>query len=144
MFSSNILLAIACLLRRNSITKSDFGIEKYGEAVSLKNFLVSQDDQLNFMADKQMLFEKLLPYATSYGVEGVWAKRFADLTLIKPDWYEGNAYNVYTLSHFNSAIRSSFSSSYGAATSSRSSSGFSSGFSGGSGGGGGGGGGGSW
>lgn len=115
--------------------------------MSLMNFLKSQDEQINFQAMNQMFFEKLLPYAAAFGVEKQWAKRFKDIYLTKPDWYEGeNFSNSVFISSMTGNIGGSMKSSYSSGMSStRSSSGFSSGFSGGSsGGGGGGGGGGSW
>ena len=138
------LLLWAWLVKNKSARRTDLGIEKYSKAQSLKNFLVSQTEQLNFQAHNQMFFEKLLPYATAMGVEKIWAKRFSDLTFVANDWYEGNTLNatslVWSTSHINSSVKSSYVMS-----STRSSSGFHSGFSGGSsGGGGGGGGGGSW
>jgi uncharacterized membrane protein len=143
-FADIPLFIVSLLFGRKSGLKTDLGVEMYGEAVSLKNFLVSQDEQLNFQSKNQMFFEKLLPYATAFGVEKVWAKRFSDIIMKNPDWYEGQNFNLATYAAFNHAVQSSFASSY--ATSTRSSSGHSSGFSGGgfSGGGGGGGGGGSW
>ena len=136
------LAIIALLFGRKSAKRSDLGIEKYSEAYSLRNFLISQNEQLNFQAQNQMFFEKLLPYATAFGVEKIWAKRFADLKLKPTDWYEGNLNNVTSYILISSALNSSVTH---AVSSSSSSSGFSSGFSGGSsGGGGGGGGGGSW
>lgn len=145
IFFGDIPLFISAIFfGRRSGLKTELGVERYGEAVSLKNFLVSQDEQLNFQSKNQMFFEKLLPYATAFGVEKVWAKRFSDIVMKNPDWYEGQNFNIATYAAFNHAVRSSFASSY--ATSTRSSSGHSSGFGGGgfSGGGGGGGGGGSW
>jgi uncharacterized membrane protein len=108
----------------------------------MKNFLNSQERQLNFQGDKQMFFEKLLPFAVAFGVEKAWAKRFEAIDIKNPDWYEGTS-----SSHFNTALfASSLSHSYSSfASSSTPPSSSSSGFSGGSsGGGGGGGGGGSW
>jgi uncharacterized membrane protein len=134
------LAIIALLFGRKSARRSDLGIEKYSEAYSLRNFLISQDEQLNFQAQNQMFFEKLLPYATAFGVEKIWAKRFADLKLKPTDWYEGNLNNVTSYILISSALNSSVAHTV---SSSSSSSGFSSGFSGGSSGGGGGGGG-SW
>ena len=143
MFVGFIFTSIVSFaLGKNSVNKTRLGIEKYSEAKSLKNFLVSQDEQLNFQAENQMFFEKLLPYASALGVEKVWAKRFKDLNIIKPDWYEGDfSRGVMTFSALNTSVNSNLGM-----TNSSSSSGFSSGSSGGgfSGGGGGGGGGGSW
>lgn len=123
---------------------TDAGIQAYSEAKSLKNFLSSQKDQLEFQAKNQMFFEKLLPYATAFGVEKVWAERFKGITLQKPDWYEGD-FNAMQFAVISSAVNKSVMKSVASANRS-SSSGFSSGSGGGgfSGGGGGGGGGGSW
>lgn len=147
LFTGNFFLAIvAFLFGRVMPRKTVFGAEAKNVAFSLKNFLGSQKRQLEFQADKQMMFEKLLPFAVAFGVEKIWAKRFESLNITQPNWYHS-----YSSSHFNSyllvnSLNSSFRSISTAATPTRSSSGFSSGFSGGgfSGGGGGGGGGGSW
>lgn len=135
----NIPLFITALLSFKSAKLNDLGIEKLSEALSLKNFLVSQDDQFNFQAKEQMFFEKLLPYATAFGVEKLWVAKFGSFDIKNPDWYVGDYIYLNTLSSsINRSIASSVSST-------NSSGGFSSGSSGGfSGGGGGGGGGGSW
>ncbi len=147
LFTGNFFLAIvAFLFGRVMPRKTVFGVEAKNVAFSLKNFLTSQKRQLEFQADKQMMFEKLLPFAIAFGVEKIWAKRFESINLQQPSWYRG-----YSSANFNSyllvsSLSSSFRSINTAATPTRSSSGFSSGFGGGgfSGGGGGGGGGGSW
>ncbi len=146
LFTANFFLAIvAFLFGRVMPRKTVFGAEAKNVSFSLKNFLSSQQRQLEFQADKQMMFERLLPYAVAFGVERIWAKRFETLNITQPSWYQS-----YSTSNFNSmllvsSLNSSFRSINSAATPTRSSTGHSSGFSGGfSGGGGGGGGGGSW
>ena len=143
-FLSLITAFTAFIFGKKSAKRTELGIEKLGEAISLKNFLVSQDEQLDFQAKNQMFFEILLSYATAFGVEDIWAKRFADLEFKNPDWYEGNFYSALAFSSFSSSFNSGVRNASMTAT--RSSSGFSSGGGGGgsSGGGGGGGGGGSW
>jgi uncharacterized membrane protein len=147
MFNIPVLFS-SIVFGRKSAHRTEWGIEKYGEARSLKNFLVSQDEQLDFQAKNQMFFEKLLPYATAFGVEGIWAKRFSDIQMIKPDWYEGDTFKTGFYVNFARNLTTTSRSAHAShvkATSTSSSSGFSSGFSGGSSGGGGGGGGGrSW
>ncbi len=141
------LVLVSIIFGKKNIKRTEKGIEKYSEAISLFNFLKSQDEQVNFQSKNQMFFEKLLPYAAAFGVEKKWAERFKDITLVKPDWYEGeNFSNSVFIGSMTENIGGSMKSSYSSGMSaSRSSSGFSSGFSGGSsGGGGGGGGGGSW
>jgi len=146
LFTSNFFLAIvAFLFGRVMPRKTVFGVEAKNVLFSLKNFLTSQKRQLEFQADKQMMFERLLPFAVAFGVEKIWAKRFEDLNIVRPNWYHS-----YSSTNFNSyllvnSLNSSFRSFSTAATPTSSSTGHSSGFSGGfSGGGGGGGGGGSW
>ncbi len=141
----NIPLAlISSVWGIKSTKRTDLGTAKYSEAKSLKNFLESQEEQLDFQAKNQMFFEKLLPYATAFGVEKVWAEKFKDIEFVKPDWYEGDFNNFVAISALSHSLDSSINSAM-TSTGSTSSSGFSSGFSGGSsGGGGGGGGGGSW
>lgn len=146
MFTGNIFLAVvAFVFGRFMPRKTVDGVNAKNVSASLKNFLSSQERQLNFQADKQLMFEKLLPYAVAFGVEKVWAKRFENLNLREPDWYHG-----YDRGHFNTylfvnSMNRSLGSFSKAATPTSSTTGHSSGFSGGfSGGGGGGGGGGSW
>ncbi|MBP9691428.1 DUF2207 domain-containing protein [Candidatus Woesebacteria bacterium] len=143
----NILLVISAgIFGRIMPRKTLDGVHAANMAKSLKNFLVSQERQLEFQADKQMMFEKLLPYAVAFGVEKKWAERFKDLQLKQPDWYQSSTTKVFTAQVLSNSLHSSFASSLrSAATVSSSTSGYSSGFSGGSvGGGGGGEGGGSW
>ena len=78
----NILLFLVSLTFGKALTKrTTYGAEQNSVAHSLKNFLASQERQLEFQAKNQMLFEKLLPYAIAFGVEKIWAERFADLNL---------------------------------------------------------------
>lgn len=146
LFTGNFFLAIvAFLFGRVMPRKTVYGVEAKNVSFSLKNFLTSQQRQLEFQADKQLMFERLLPFAIAFGVEKIWAKRFESLNITQPTWYRS-----YSLTNFNSyllvnSLNSSMRSLATAATPTRSSTGYSSGFSEGfSGGGGGGGGGGSW
>lgn len=144
----NPLLAIAAFtFGRGMPRKTIDGAQAAAVGRSLKNFLMSQDKQLAFQAKNQMMFEKLLPYAVAFGVEVIWAKRFADVVLKQPDWYVAPGSGRFTGVAFARSIGTGYSKSFAYSATYHSSSGFSSGFSSGggfSGGGGGGGGGGSW
>lgn len=145
LFTFNFLLLISGLIfGRNMPKKTVKGAEAASLAQSLKNFLVSQKEQLKFQADKQIMFEKLLPYAISFGVEKIWAKRFADIKMEQPSWNRTYRSGVFSSVLLTRSLNQSFSSFRSAATPTSSSSGFSSGSGGFSGGGGGGGGGSSW
>ncbi len=146
-FTGNIFLAIVSFLFGHAMPKKTLdGAQTANVAKSLKNFLTSQKRYLKFQADKQLLFEKFLPFAIAFGVEQVWAARFKDINLKQPEWYQGPVGYHFSSTYFTRSLHSSFASSISrSATPTSSSRGFSSGFSGGSsGGGGGGGGGGSW
>lgn len=146
LMTGNILLAVsAFIFGRGMPRKTLAGAEHTAVALSLKNFLKSQERFLAFQAKEKLMFEKLLPYAVAFGVEKQWANRFADISLPAPSWYQGYRSGRFSSVYLVNSLDSSFSSITKAATPTSSSSGFSSGFSGGSsGGGGGGGGGGSW
>ena len=154
VISFNIQLALVSLIfGRNMPKKTLLGAQEANKAKGLYSFLKSQERQLAFEAeknpefqDKQVLFEKFLPYAIAFGVEKVWMKRFKDINLKQPDWYTSYRSGSFTPALMLDNMQSSFKSFNSAATPTRSSTGHSSGFSGGgfSGGGGGGGGGGSW
>lgn len=143
LITANFVLAfIAFLFGRHMPAKTIHGAQVAVKARGLRNFLKSQERQLNFQGDKQMFFEKLLPFAAAFGVEKAWAKRFEHIDLKSPDWYEGTSGHAFRSAVFASHLSNSYSS-FASSSTPPSSSG--SGFSGGSsGGGGGGGGGGSW
>ena len=144
-FIFNPFFIIAAYLMSVASRRSALGGTAWATVESMKNFVKTQEKQLDFQAKNQMFFERLLPYATALGVEKVWIERFKDLKLAQPEWLETSNFNTFAymnlMNSFNSSVSTAVSMS-----STRSSSGFSSGFSGGgfSGGGGGGGGGGSW
>lgn len=145
-FSGNFQLVLSALLFGLHMPKKTlYGAETAAVALSLKKFLTSQERQLSFQAKNQMMFEKLLPFAVAFSVEKIWAKRFADIAMKQPDWYQGHASTRFNSILLVNSLQQSNSSFAHAATPVSSSTGHSSGFSGGSsGGGGGGGGGGSW
>ncbi len=137
-----VLAFVAFLFGRNMPKKTLSGAKQASIAKGLKNFLTSQERQLEFQADRQIMFEKLLPYAVAFGVEKIWAKRFSSFDLKQPSWYQGYSGSTFNSIYLASALSSSCSSFAVASTPpSSSGSGFGGGF---SGGGGGGGGGGSW
>lgn len=145
LFTGNFVLAfISFLFGKNMPKKTISGAQQAQVAKSLKNFLTSQERQIEFQADKQMFFEKLLPFAVAFGVEKIWAKRFEQFDLKQPDWYRGYNSGTFNAAIFASSLSHSYNSFSVSSTPPSSSS--SSGFGGGgfSGGGGGGGGGGSW
>ncbi len=146
LFTGNIFLAVVSFFFGRAMPrKTQAGADAAAVGLSLKNFLSSQERWLAGIAKNQLMFEKLLPYAVAFGVEKLWAKRFKDIAMKDPDWYQGYGSHAFTSIYLATALAHTHSSFSRAATPTSSTPGHSSGFSGGfSGGGGGGGGGGSW
>jgi hypothetical protein len=110
-------------------------------ALGFREFLDKvESDRYRMMITGPELFERYLPHAMAFGVEGRWARAFQDLYREPPTWYAGSHYHGFSTSNFTSHM-SAFSST-AASTMSSSPSGSSGGGS--SGGGSGGGGGGGW
>ena len=101
-----------------------------------------ETDRYRRMITSPELFEKYLPYAMAFGVEGRWAKAFEDIYREPPQWYAGSGYHSFSATHFSSSMSTMSSSAASTMTSSPGGSSGSGG--GGSSGGGSGGGGGGW
>ncbi|XOU94944.1 MAG: DUF2207 domain-containing protein [Candidatus Kerfeldbacteria bacterium] len=143
-----ITIIFAFIMPRKTIK----GAETHSKILGFKWFLsVTETERLKFHnspTKSPKSFEENLPYAMVLGVEKEWAGQFDDIYLTPPDWYEGNAGNVFGALYLANSL-SSMTSNVNSAMVSRpnSSGGGTSGFSSGggfSGGGFGGGGGGSW
>jgi uncharacterized membrane protein YgcG len=123
--------------------RTEQGARAREAALGFREFLDKVDsDRYRRMITSPELFEKYLPYAMAFGVEGRWAKAFEDIYREPPGWYAGSGYHSFSASHFSSSMSSMSSSAGSTMSSSPSSSGSSGGGS--SGGGSGGGGGGGW
>jgi uncharacterized membrane protein len=121
--------------------RTEKGARARESALGFKEFLDKvESDRYRRMITSPQMFERLLPHAMAFGVEGRWARAFEDLYRQPPDWYSGSHYHNFSTGSFTSHM-SAFSSS-AASTMSSSPSGSSGGGS--SGGGSGGGGGGGW
>jgi uncharacterized membrane protein YgcG len=163
IFSTISLLIFLYFISRSSEEK----VKMQSEIEGFKMYLsVAEENQLKFHNPPEMtsaIYEKFLPYAIVFGVDGIWGKRFRDKLqetigsaepyVYVPNYFDNNFANSFTntLNETTVVPASSFSSSSSSSSGSSSSSSYSggsdsSGSSGGgsSGGGGGGGGGGGW
>ncbi|HKP75626.1 MAG TPA: hypothetical protein VJT67_08790, partial [Longimicrobiaceae bacterium] len=121
--------------------RTEKGARAREAALGFREFLEKvESDRYRRMITSPELFERYLPYAMAFGVEGRWARAFEDIYREPPDWYAGSGYHGFSAGHFSSSM-SSLSSSAGSTMSSSPSG---SGGGGSSGGGSGGGGGGGW
>jgi len=136
--ASGIIVAIFGALMA---ARTEKGARAREAALGFREFLDKVDsDRYRRMITSPELFERYLPYAMAFGVEGRWAKAFQDIYREPPGWYAGSGYHSFNATHFSSSM--STMSSHASSTMSSSPSG--SGGGGSSGGGSGGGGGGGW
>ena len=125
--------------------RTEYGIQVYAEIQGFKDFLTSvEKDRIEQMVEQYpTYFYDILPYTYVLGISDKWIKKFEDINLKAPDWYEGST--AFNAAAFGSFMHSTMSTASSTMSSSAShSSGGGGGGGGFSGGGSGGGGGGSW
>lgn len=122
--------------------RTKFGTDILGKIKGLKNFLeTAEKDKLEAMVEKDpTYFYNILPFTYVLGISDKWIKKFEDINIQAPEWYDSN--NAFDSNNFNHFMNNTINSASSAMTSSPSSDSSSGG--GFSGGGSGGGGGGSW
>lgn len=125
--------------------RTKYGIEMLGKINGFKDFLeTAEKPRLEQLVMKNPeYFYETLPYAYVLGVSDKWMKKFEDIALKAPTWYD--RHSSFSVHEFNRFMNSTYKSIASVMTSSPSSGGSGGGTGGGSSGGGsGGGGGGSW
>ena len=126
--------------------RTPYGNEMLGKIRGFKHFLeTAEKDKLEKMVnDDPEYFYNILPFTYVLGVSDKWIKKFEDISLKAPNWYDSP--NAFDIIYFNSFVNTTMTEAKSVMSSRPSSSDGGGGFSGGgfSGGGSGGGGGGSW
>lgn len=129
-----ILLIFDFILFLNLRKFSAYGAEMKGKVLGFKEFLVrAEKEQLEaLLADNPEYYYHILPYAQSLGVTKIWQRKFKDIVLVPPSYYDGNDVSFVAFNRMVNGVTRSYRSASVAPSSS--SSGGSSGFSGGGGG----------
>lgn len=67
-----------------------------GQILGLKEFIIScEKDQIEMLANESpSAFFDVLPYAYVLGVSDVWVKKFENIAMPEPSWYQGNGYGT--------------------------------------------------
>lgn len=143
VFFGSIAVLIAAFIFSFFVRKrTDKGHEILQKIEGFKLFLeTAEKDRLEKLVfDDPKYFYDILPYAYVLGVSDAWVKKFEDIAVEPPEWYNGTgSFNTFVMWHFMSSAMHSASQAMTSAP--QTSSGGGGGF---SGGGSGGGGGGSW
>lgn len=81
--------------------KTQKGTETYYELKGLREYIdTAEKDRLKFQAENGILFEKLLPYAISFGLADKWAKAFEGIFQNPPHWYFPLNPHNFSMIHF--------------------------------------------
>ncbi|NJD09027.1 MAG: DUF2207 domain-containing protein, partial [Gemmatimonadetes bacterium] len=99
--------------------RTDAGARAQEQALGFKQFLAQvEEERFRRMITSPELFERYLPYAMAFRVEGKWAAAFETLYAEPPRWYsgyDGTAFRATAftrdLGHMSSAASSTMSSS---------------------------------
>lgn len=120
--------------------RTEAGARAREAALGFREFLDKvESDRYRRMVTSPEMFERYLPHAMAFGVEGRWAAAFDDLYREPPDWYSGGNYGGFRATTFSSRMSTLSSRAGSTMSSSPSSSGSGGGGSSGGGSGGGGG-----
>ncbi|MDA1060436.1 MAG: DUF2207 domain-containing protein [bacterium] len=89
--------------------KTKKGTETYYELKGLFEYIkTAEKDRLKFQEDNNILFEKLLPYAISFGLVEKWSEAFAGIIKTAPDWFigYGNWHNDrFSMAYFGNRLQ---------------------------------------
>jgi uncharacterized membrane protein YgcG len=106
---SLILSGIAIVfIGRKMPKKTSKGSEAYYQLKGLYEYIsTAEKDRMKFQEDKNILFEKLLPYAMAFGLIKKWSNAFEGILKTPPVWFVpyhpwGN--NAFMMSDFGSKL----------------------------------------
>lgn len=91
-FAVAIGVLLSSLLTEKSIVRTEKYVETLGNILGFKEFIiVTEEDKIKFMLEENPeLYYEVLPYAQVLGVTDEWEKKFENLTIQPPTWYEGD------------------------------------------------------
>lgn len=138
-----ILVNVICIIVGTTFVvamkkRTEYGSQMLGKIEGFRNFLnTSEKEQLEAMVEKDpKYFYSILPYAYVLGVSDKWMKKFEDIAVEPPDWYDSNiAFNMIMFNHFMNDTMTAATSAMSSTPGGSSGGGFSGGGSGGGGGG---------
>ncbi|MBP5512405.1 DUF2207 domain-containing protein, partial [Candidatus Saccharibacteria bacterium] len=86
--------------------RTEYGAQKLAEMKGFKDFLKSvEKDRIEKMVEEYpTYFYDILPYAYVLGVSNKWIKKFEDMNLTAPDWYDSA--DAFSVGHFMGTMSS--------------------------------------
>lgn len=105
-----LMLLLSIVLLANMSRRTEQGTRWYGQILGLKRFIeTAEKDRLIMLAEETpSIFYDILPFAFTLGVTDVWSKKFRDIHIEQPDWYQTqggvNFTSMYMWSRLNRSI----------------------------------------
>ncbi len=83
---------IPAMLTLPTMVRTEKYVETLGHILGFKEFItVTEEEKIAFMLQENPeLYYEVLPYAQVLGVTDEWEKKFENLTIAPPTWYEGD------------------------------------------------------
>ena len=103
MIISTVIVSIFTIFMKK---RSHECVEIMNYLVGFKDFIENAElDKIKYLAEENpQWFYDVLPYAYVFGISDIWIKKFKDITLRKPEWYNGYDNGDYSFMAFNTMI----------------------------------------
>ena len=94
-------------------------VEIMNYLVGFKDFIENAElDRIKYFAhENPQWFYDVLPYAYVFGISKIWIEKFKDITLAKPEWYDGYDNTNYNFMILNTMIMSDLNTVHSVCTS---------------------------
>ena len=123
-----LLIGIICIIGIIIIIvktkkRTEYGAKMLGRIKGFRNFLVTAEkEKLEAMVmENPTYFYDILPYTYVLGVSNKWIKKFEEIAIPEPNWYQGNS--TFNIVNFNNSFNSLMNTAASSMTSTPSSSG---------------------
>ena len=89
----SIIYILISMIAINMLSRTDYNISLLGGIIGFKEFIEKVELQkLKLLVEENpMYFYEILPYAYVFGLSDKWIKKFAEIDIPKPDWYDSSA-----------------------------------------------------
>lgn len=106
---ASLLVLLGCILTCLMEFRTKKGALLTGQILGLRNFIeVAEKERLEMLVnDDPSVFYHILPFAYVLGVSNVWCKKFENIKIDKPDWYQSSDSDIFSTIVFMSILNNS-------------------------------------
>lgn len=103
------LAIVPTLLAGKLVIPTDYKVEMQGRLLGLRKFIRESEKPMleQLTAQEEHYFYDILPYAIAMGEGERWAKKFKNICMTEPEWYQGRAGTHFSTTALNASLNSS-------------------------------------